>query len=156
METNLKAFMKPELKDDAVIELPGIEAFKGEDGKPIPFKLKRLSRGEIDKIRQNNTTKTVVKDKRTNRPMVSGNNRIVYDEQYDSDTATKEIMVECFVFPDLKSKELRDFYKVDLNTDLPEILFRGKDWEYANKCVMIACGMADEDTEEEILGKAKN
>ena len=154
MDTNLKAFMVQDLKEEKTIEVPATEYWQSKGIKT--FTLKKLPRSKIEEIRENNTTKTIVKDPRTKRPMVSGNNRIVYDEQYDSDTATKEIMVECFVFPDLKSKELRDFYKVDLNTDLPEILFRGKDWEYANKCVMIACGMADEDTEEEIIGKAKN
>lgn len=155
MEMNLKAFMKPELKEEETITLPGIEAFKGADGKPIDFILRKIPRSKIDEIRSNNTERTVVKDHRTNRPMVSGNH-IVYDEKYDSEKAGREIMVECFVQPDLKSKELRDFYGVALNTDLPDKLFRGKDFDYANKCVLIACGLADEDTEAEVIKNIKN
>lgn len=156
MEINLKAFMKPELKEQEVIELPGIEAFKDDKGEPIPFRLKRLSRSELKEIRENNTTKTIVKDKRTNKPMVGSNNRIVYDEQYDSEAAGLEIMVECFVQPNLKAKELRDFYGVELNTELPEKMFQGDDWEYANKCVLIACGLADEEMQDEVMKKIKN
>lgn len=155
METNLNAFMKPELKEEQTITLPGIDAFKDDKGKPIPFILRRLSRERIAEIRDNCTTRTIVKDHRTNRPMVSGN-RIVYDEQYDSDKAGREIMVECFVQPDLTSEKLRSFYGVQLNSELPDKLFRGKDFDYANKCVLIACGLADEETEDEVIKQVKN
>lgn len=156
MEINLKAFMKPELKEQETIELPGVKAFTDSKGEPIPFILRKLTRSQLKEIRDNNTTTTVVKDKRTNRPMVGNNNRIVYDEQYDSEAAGREIMVECFVQPDLKAKELREFYGVQLNTELPEKLFQGEDWDYANKCVLIACGLADEETQDEIMKKVKN
>ena len=44
---NMKAFMKEELKNRGTIEFPGIDKFKDEKGKPIPFILKRLSRKDI-------------------------------------------------------------------------------------------------------------
>ena len=47
MGIDMKAFMKPELKDRGTMEFPGIERYKDAKGNVIPFIIKRLSMKEI-------------------------------------------------------------------------------------------------------------
>lgn len=71
MEKNLRAFMKEELRDRGTMEFEGIDAFKDENGKPIPFVLRRLSNAELREIRNRHRTEKVYRDKKNNgRPVV--------------------------------------------------------------------------------------
>ena len=45
---NLKYFMRPELKEEQIVEVPG--PIKDENGEPIMFQIKKLSQRHIDKI----------------------------------------------------------------------------------------------------------
>ena len=65
MGIDMKAFMKPELKDRGTMEFPGIERYKDAEGNKIPFIIKRLSMKKIKEIRNNHKTKEVYRDKRT-------------------------------------------------------------------------------------------
>ena len=71
MGIDMKAFMKPELKDRGTMEFPGIERYKDAKGNVIPFIIKRLSMKEIKEIRNNYKTKEVYRDKRNgDRPII--------------------------------------------------------------------------------------
>ena len=71
MGIDMKAFMKPELKDRGTMEFPGIERYKDAKGNVIPFIIKRLSMKEIKEIRNNYKTKEVYRDKRNgDRPIM--------------------------------------------------------------------------------------
>ena len=50
MGIDMKAFMKPELKDRGTMEFPGIERYKDAKGNVIPFIIKRLSMKEIKEM----------------------------------------------------------------------------------------------------------
>ena len=50
MGIDMKAFMKPELKDRGTMEFPGIERYKDTKGNVIPFIIKRLSMKEIKEM----------------------------------------------------------------------------------------------------------
>ena len=155
---NLKAFMKEDLKDRGTMEFPGIERFTDEKGKPIPFIIKRLSRKEIKEIRELYETKQVFRDKNNgNRPIISGNGQVAIMWDYDSDSAGRHIMVEAFVQPKLDAPELMEYYGVLDRLDMPSILFPNKDeMEYADQCLMIACGLKSEKNEKEVIDDVKN
>ena len=155
---NLKAFMKEDLKDRGTMEFPGIERFTDEKGKPIPFIIKRLSRKEIKEIRELYETKQVFRDKiNGNRPIISGNGQVAIMRDYDSDSAGRHIMVEAFVQPKLDAPELMEYYGVLDRLDMPSILFPNKDeMEYADQCLMIACGLKSEKNEKEVIDDVKN
>lgn len=155
---NLKAFMKEDLKDRGTMEFPGIERFIDEKGKPIPFIIKRLSRKEIKEIRELYETKQVFRDKNNgNRPIISGNGQVAIMRDYDSDSAGRHIMVEAFVQPKLDAPELMEYYGVLDRLDMPSILFPNKDeMEYADQCLMIACGLKSEKNEKEVIDDVKN
>ena len=155
---NLKAFMKEDLKDRGTMEFPGIERFTDEKGKPIPFIIKRLSRKEIKEIRELYETKQVFRDKNNgNRPIISGNGQVAIMRDYDSDSAGRHIMVEAFVQPKLDAPELMEYYGVLDRLDMPSILFPNKDeMEYADQCLIIACGLKSEKNEKEVIDDVKN
>lgn len=155
---NLKAFMKEDLKDRGTMEFRGIERFTDEKGKPIPFIIKRLSRKEIKEIRELYETKQVFRDKNNgNRPIISGNGQVAIMRDYDSDSAGRHIMVEAFVQPKLDAPELMEYYGVLDRLDMPSILFPNKDeMEYADQCLMIACGLKSEKNEKEVIDDVKN
>lgn len=155
---NLKAFMKEDLKERGTMEFPGIERFTDEKGKPIPFIIKRLSRKEIKEIRELYETKQVFRDKNNgNRPIISGNGQVAIMRDYDSDSAGRHIMVEAFVQPKLDDPELMEYYGVLDRLDMPSILFPNKDeMEYADECLMIACGLKSEKNEKEVIDDVKN
>lgn len=165
MGIDMKAFMKPELKDRGTMEFPGIERYKDAKGNVIPFIIKRLSMKEIKEIRNNYKTKEVYRDKRNgDRPIIGNTEQVAVINDYDGDSAGLEIMVEAFVQPKLDDPELMEYYGVHDRLDMPNIIFPDKDdFKYADDCLMEACGLAskknDKETVEEfkkmmLLGKA--
>jgi hypothetical protein len=66
-------------------------------------------------------------------------------------------MVDAFVQPKLDDEALMEYYGVLDRLDMPEIIFADReDFQYANECVMIACGLKSQETEEEVLETIKN
>lgn len=158
METNLKAFMKAELKDRGTMEFEGIDKFVDpQTGKPIPFIIKRLSAKEIREIRNDYKSTTVFREgDKSNRPMVE-NGQVVVRKDYDAESVGLRIMVDAFIQPKLDDPELMKYYGVYNRLEMPETIFPDrKDFSYANDCVMIACGLKDKKTEKETVDKIKN
>lgn len=158
MDMNLKAFMKEDLKNRGTMEFPGIDKFIDEKGKPIPFIIKRLSRKEIKEIREMYETKQVYRDKNNkNRPIIGANGQVAIIRDYDSDSAGLHIMVDAFVQPKLDAPELMEYYGVVDRLDMPNIIFSDrKDFEYADQCLMEACGLAEPKNEKEVVDEVKN
>ncbi len=158
MSINMKAFMKPDMKDLGTMEFPGIERYTDEKGKPIPFIIKRLSAKKIKEIRNRYKTKEVFRDKRNgDRPIIGANGQVAVLNDYDSDSAGLDIMVEAFVQPKLDDPELMEYYGVVNRLDMPNIIFPDKDdFRYADECLMQACGLASKKNDKEIVDELKN
>lgn len=155
MDLNLKAFMKPELKDRGTMEFPGIDLFKDEQGNNVPFIIKRLSMNEIREIRKLYRTKKVYKER--GRAVIGANGQVAMIEEYDSERAGAHIMVEAFVQPKLDAPELMEYYGVLDRMDMPALIFSDmNDFRYADRCVMEACGMSEGKDEEEVVEEVKN
>ena len=155
---NIKAFMKEELKDRGTQEFPGIDKFCDENGNPIPFIIKRLSRKEIKDIRDMYRTKSVYRDKNNgNRPVIGANGQVAVLSDYDAEKAGAHMMVEAFVQPKLDDPKLMDYYGAYDRLDMPNILFSDRDdYEYANECLMEALGLTSQKDEKEIVDEVKN
>lgn len=157
MGIDMKAFMKPELKDRGTMEFPGIERYKDAKGNVIPFIIKRLSMKEIKEVRNNYKTKEVYRDKRNgDRPIIGNNGQVAVINDYDGDSAGLEIMVEAFVQPKLDDPELMEYYGVHDRLDMPNIIFPDKDdFKYADDCLMEACGLASKKNDKETVEELK-
>lgn len=158
MSINMKAFMKPDMKDLGTMEFPGIERYTDQKGKPIPFIIKRLSAKKIKEIRNRHKSKQVFRDKRNgDRPIIGNNGQVAVINEYDADAAGLEIMVEAFVQPKLDDPELMEYYGVVDRLDMPNIIFPVREeFQYADKCLMEALGLASQKSEKEIVDELKN
>lgn len=158
METNLKAFMKPELKERKTMEFPGIDKYVDADGKPIPFIIKKLTQKELGEIRDLYRTTTVYRDKQNgDRPVITADGQVAVIRDYDSDRAGRHIMVDAFVQPKLDAPELMKYYGVYDRVDMPWVVFPDKeDFRYADECLSIALGFKEQKTEKGTIEQIKN
>ena len=158
MNTNIKAFMKPDLKERGTMEFPGIDKFCDEKGKPIPFIIRRMSSKEVKEIRDMYRSTSVFRDKTNNsRPIIGNNGQVAVLKDYDAEKAGADIMVSAFVQPKLDDSELMESYGVYDRLDMPDVIFADrKDYEYANECLMEALGIREQKDEKEIIDEVKN
>lgn len=158
MAINLKAFMKEELKNRGTMQFEGIDKFLDDKGKKIPFIIRRLSMNEIKDIRERHVNKTVYRDRKNNgRPIIGANGQVAVMMDYDADAAGLEIMVEAFEQPKLDDPELMEFYGVLNRLDMPHTIFADRDdFQYADKCLMEACGLSSGKDEKDIVEEIKN
>lgn len=157
VDTNLKAFMKEELKSRGTVEFPGIEKFTDKDGNPIPFVIKQLSMRDIKDIRNLYRKTEVFRDKRNGgRPLIE-NGQVSVIKDYDAEKAGLHIMVDAFVQPKLDDPELMEYYGVLDRLDMPETIFADReDFRYANECVMEACGLLNNKNDSDTVEDLKN
>lgn len=157
MNTNLKAFMKEELKSRGTVEFPGIEKFTDKDGNPIPFVIKQLSMRDIKDIRNLYRKTEVYRDKRNGGRPVIENGQVSVIKDYDAEKAGLHIMVDAFVQPKLDDPELMDYYGVLDRLDMPETIFADREeFRYANECVMEACGLLNNKNDSDTVEDLKN
>lgn len=153
---DLKYFMRPENKEEEIVEIPGVASIADEKGNPIPYKVKVLSQTEITEINNRYKKRKLCCDKK-GKPYTNGN-MAIYQEETDAARALRHIMVEAIVDPNLKDKKLMDFYKISDITDLPtKIWSNTRDFNEVQNQVLTAIGIlgnADEDVDE--VEEAKN
>lgn len=158
MAVDMKAFMKQDLKDRGTMEFKGIDKFKDKDGKPIPFIIKRLSRREINEIRNMYRTRKVYRDKSNgDRPVITNNGQVAMIQDYDAERAGLQMMVDAFVQPKLDDPALMEFYGVVDRLEMPQVIFSDlEDFNYADDCLMIALGLKNPETDDEVIDEVKN
>jgi hypothetical protein len=148
--------MKEELKQDEYVEIPGTETFKDEEGNPVPFKLKKLGTEEMNSIRKAYTVRKIGKDDKGKQIFDKGGSPVFFTE-IDDAKITNRLIVESFIFPNLKDKDLMDFYGCVDVVDMPLKIFkRPKDYKYISNQVMLINDLLEEKTDEELVEEAKN
>ena len=160
-DKNLRYFMRPEAKEEKIVEVPGPSAIKGEDGKPITMKVKVLHNKRIREINDSYRTRRMATDKKGN-PMVA-NGEVVFKVEKDGARAARHLIAEALVFPDMRDKELQDFFKCYDMVDMVDAVFPSAD-EYAHvsNVVLAALGLgpavdeADESDDDKQINDAKN
>lgn len=152
---NLKYFMRPELKEEKIVEVPG--PINDENGEPIMFQIKKLSQMSIDKIYDRHRTVRNAIDKKGKPYIVDG--KIVKEEIKDNNKAYREVLTESLVYPDVHNNELLEFYGCVDSGDLIRIMFTPEEYGEVVKMVNDVLGIsgddADDETEDDIE-KAKN
>lgn len=68
-ERTLAYFMRETAKKQEIVEVPGIESIKDENGQVVPFKIKMLTKKEIDDIYDKYRTRTMLCDKKASQSL---------------------------------------------------------------------------------------
>ncbi len=150
---NLKYFMREEAKTEQTFTVPGPETIKDENGNVVNLVIKKLHNDTITKINALYKSRTPLKDKKGN--YVVQNGEAVYKTEKDNAKATRHIIVEALVEPDLRDKELMAYFNCVDITDMPLKVFPSNDeYGYVSTKVMEILGLLDpaesdkKDTEE--------
>ena len=145
-DKSLSYFMRDLNKKEEIVEIPGVESYKDEEGNIIPLKVRLLTNKEILEIYDKYKTKKLAYDK--GRPIVQ-NGQAVFIVDNDSGRAVRRIMVEALAYPDLKNKELMDYYKCPSFDDMPYYVFpKASEYAEVQKNILIALGISEPDDEE--------
>ncbi len=156
-ERTLAYFMREAAKKQEIVEVPGIESIKDENGQVVPFKIKMLTKKEIDDIYDKYRTRTMLCDKK-GKP-VFNRGQAVFDINTDSNRALRRIMVEALVYPDLHNKELMEFFDCYDFSEMPLKVFPNpKEYDQVANIVLSALGILEEENEdsESEVQEAKN
>ena len=149
--------MRETAKKQEIVEVPGIESIKDENGQVVPFKIKMLTKQEIDDIYDKYRTRTMLCDKK-GKP-VFNRGQAVFDINTDSNRALRRIMVEALVYPDLHNKELMEFFDCYDFSEMPLKVFPNpKEYDQVANIVLSALGILEEENEdsESEVQEAKN
>ena len=156
MSTNaasIKAFMRKELNEDYIVEIPGIKTFSDENGNTIPMKIRAITTADLTRIRKACHVRKIAKDAK-GKPIFN-NGAVQYDDQYDANAMTDQMIAEALVFPDLHDKELLNFYGCNEAAELVHKLFqRLDDYSYISNKISEVSGISTDG--DEIIDEAKN
>lgn len=146
-ERTLAYFMRETAKKQEIVEVPGIESIKDENGKVVPFKIKMLTKKEIDDIYDKYRTRTMLCDKK-GKP-VFNRGQAVFDINTDSNRALRRIIVEALVYPDLHNKELMEFFDCYDFSEMPLKVFPNpKEYDQVANIVLSALGILEEENDD--------
>lgn len=146
MKKDLKYFMRS--KEPEIVTAPGPESFKDEVGKVIDFEIRVLTQEEINRINNNYRKRSMATDKKNN-PLVA-NGEVIWKTEKDSAKATRHLIVEALQYPDLKDKELMDYYGCVDVTDMPlKVFSKADEYEHVLRIVMQALGLSSAVSEDE-------
>lgn len=155
---NLSYFMRQSLKKEEIVEVPGPDSIKDENGNAVIFQIKRLSQEHINRIYDNYRTEKVAMDKKRKQPYVV-DGKVVMQETRDNRKAYRHVIAEALVYPDLRDKELMEFFGCADMTEMPLKMFTPSEYDYVAKIVNQTLGIDRDDVEseeEQDLEEAKN
>ena len=154
---NLKYFMREDCKEEQVFTRPAPARFVDEKGEVVQMEIKKLHNETIAKINEMYKTRTPMRDKKGN--YICQNGEVIFKTEKDSLRATRHIIAEALVHPDLKDPDLMAFYKCADITEMPLKVFPEND-EYAHvqRAVLEVLGMLEpeEQQNEKEVNDAKN
>ncbi|WP_300781926.1 hypothetical protein [uncultured Acetatifactor sp.] len=153
---NLKYFMREESKQEQVFQVPAPARFVDEKGEVVQMEVKKLHNDAIARINDMYKSRTPMKDKKGN--YIVQNGEVVFRTEKDSVKATRHIIVEALVYPDLKDSELMKYYDCVDITDMPLKVFPDNDeLGYVTRKVLEILGLTDAaESNEQEVEDAKN
>lgn len=150
---NLKYFMRS--MEPEIVTAPGLDSIRDENNEIIPLEIKVLSQEEINRINDAYRKRSMATDKKGNPLIAMG--EVVWKTEKDSARASRHLIVEALQFPNLKDKELMDYYHCVDVTDMPLKVFPKPDeYQHVSRMVMQALGLASAVNDDEELEAAKN
>ena len=134
--SNLKAFLHPVQSTDTR-EVIVSRRFAGEDGKPVPFKIRPLSQEENNRI-----------TKQSMRPVKGGKRG---EKELDSIEYSSRLIVEATVEPDFRSEEMCKAYGTMDPIEVPGKMLLAGEYKRLMDAVMELSGFAEDagDLEDE-------
>ncbi len=150
---NLKYFMRS--LEPEIVTAPGLDSIRDDEGNVIPLEIKVLTQEEINRINDNYRKRSMATDKKGNPLIAMG--EVVWKIEKDNAKASRHIIVEALVFPNLKDPELMKYYGCVDVTDMPLKVFpRSDEYQHVSQMVMQALGLASAVNDDEELEAAKN
>ena len=148
MGKNLKYFMREEALTEKIVTVPGPESIKDENGEVVQLEVKVLSASHIRQINEAYHSRSIATDQKGS-PYINGGN-VVFRDERDNAKATRHIICEALVYPDLKDPELMKFYKCVDITEMPEKVFaRADEYAYVTRIVMALLGLGGQLSDDE-------
>ena len=153
MAKDLKFFMRE--RKEEIITAPGPDSILGENGKPIGLEIKVLTGTEIQKIEDSYRKRSIAVNEK-GAPYISGG-EVLFKTEKDSLRATRHIIAEALVYPNLKDPKLMEFYNCVDMTEMPRLVFhRADEYTHVLKAVFIALGLSEAPSDDKTLEDAKN
>lgn len=134
----LKGFLQPSPMEETK-EVIISDRFKDENGKPLPFKLRK-----IDSETSEALMKRCRRKERVNGQIIT---------EVDNAKYTKLLVLACVVSPNFKDSEMCDFYEVINPEDVPSRMLSIGEFSRLSDEIM---KFNDFDTPEEIENEVKN
>ena len=156
-DKNLKYFMRPEAKEEKIIEIPGPDTIRDEKGEVVKLQVRQLHNDKILEIHSMYKTKAPLKDKKGNYVVQGG--QVVFRVETDTEKVNRRLLVEALAYPDLKDEELMKYFDCLEITDMPLKVFATNDeLRYVQKKVFEAIGIldAEDDNVKKETEDAKN
>ncbi len=148
---NLKYFMREESKQEQIFQVPAPPRFVDEKGEVVQMEIKKLHNDAIARINDLYKSRTPMKDRKGN--YIVQNGEAVFMTEKNSVKATRHIIVEALVYPDLKDPDLMNFYGCVDITDMPLKVFPdNEEYGYVSRKILEILGLMDaaENNEQEV------
>ncbi len=153
---NLKYFMREDSKQEQVFQVPAPDRFVDENGEVVQMEVKKLHNDAIARINDMYKSRIPMKDKKGN--YIVQNGEVIFRTEKDGVKATRHIIVEALVYPNLKDSELMKFYDCVDITDMPLKVFPdNEELGYVTRKVLEILGLTDAaESNEQEVEDAKN
>jgi hypothetical protein len=149
---DLKYFMR-EHKEE-IITVAGPASIKDEDGNVINLEVKVLDQQTITKINDNYRKRSIATDRKGNPIIYNG--EVVWKTEKDTARATRHILAEALVFPNLKDESLMEFYNCHDITEMPLKVFpTAEEYDHVIRVVFAALGIGSFEAEAEEQGESE-
>lgn len=133
--SSLHAFLHP-VEGDETKEIVISKRFLGEDGKPVPFKIRALTQEENDRL-----------SKQSMRPVKGGKRG---EKELDGITYGRRVIVAATVTPDFSSQEMCTAYGVMDPLEVPGKMLLAGEYDRLSREILRLSGFSDaEDLEEQ-------
>ena len=132
--SNLKVFLNP-VQSTEPVEVFVSKRFVGEDGKPVPFKIRPVTQEENDAI-----TKRCMRQQRVNGQLV---------ERLDPVAYARRLIVAATLEPDFQSEEICKAYGTMDPTEVPGKMLLAGEYSRLNKEIMLISGFEDDSVEDD-------
>lgn len=155
-DKNLKYFMREDSKQEKIFQVPAPPRFVDEKGEVVQMEVKKLHNDTIAKINDTYKSRTPMKDKKGN--YIVQNGEVVFKTEKDRVKATRHIIVEALVYPNLKDPEIMKYYDCVDITDMPLKVFPDNDeFGHVSRKVLEILGLMDAaESNEREVEDAKN
>jgi hypothetical protein len=159
MAKNLKVFMRESARTEEIITVPGPPTLLDDKGKVVELEIKVLKNERIRQINDNYRKTSIATDGKGNPYIANG--EVVLRVEKDNAKASRHIIAEALVHPDLSDKELMEFFNCHSLVDMPSKVFsKADEFAFVSRAVMVALGIVSApdnvESQESLLEEAKN